>query len=306
MNSNSILELSLESLDQLSPSKTWSLGDYVSAACLLEAAAPKAGNVHPSARFDDMDYEDFRVSARVVGNVFDRSSDQSIGELVKSAVIATQTHVGKNTNLGILLLVGPLAVASKKVDAYDGPTYFDRLQSALVAELQSLRSGDSCAIYQAIAIANPGGMGQVDEMDVRQQPPADLLSAMRLAASRDDIAKQYVSGFSDVFELAVKIDDYRHARRFGWFNTLVQVQLERLASYPDSLIARKCDHEIVERVQTLAKSALIASTLDDDKAQNTAWLQFDDFLRADGHRRNPGTTADLLAAAAFVALVNRG
>jgi triphosphoribosyl-dephospho-CoA synthase len=33
-----------------------------------------------------------------------------------------------------------------------------------------------------------------------------------------------------------------------------------------------------------------------------AYLDFDAFLRSDNHARNPGTTADLIAAALFVAL----
>ena len=33
--------------------------------------------------------------------------------------------------------------------------------------------------------------------------------------------------------------------------------------------------------------------------------EFDAFLRADGHRRNPGTTADMIAAVLFAALRDR-
>jgi triphosphoribosyl-dephospho-CoA synthase len=42
-----------------------------------------------------------------------------------------------------------------------------------------------------------------------------------------------------------------------------------------------------------------------DPDWNQSWIDFDRWLRADGHRRNPGTTADLIAAALMVALVRQ-
>ena len=44
------------------------------------------------------------------------------------------------------------------------------------------------ACYAAIRIANPGGMGKVDEQDLTTEPNITLLQAMRLAEQRDRIA----------------------------------------------------------------------------------------------------------------------
>ncbi len=307
MNSFRLLDLALDDLDRVAPDASWNMGEYVTAACLLEAAAPKAGNVHPRASFDDMNYEDFRRSAQVVGNVFDRSDNQSIGSLVLSAVQATHAEVGKNTNLGIVLLLAPLTVSVRQIQPNAESNFRDRWKRALASKLESLTVNDSQLIYQAIAIAKPGGIGRVEQMDIREAPPDDLLDAMRLAAAWDDIAKQYATGFLDVFELSAKIDAYRQQQSLGWLSTLVSIQVERLASHGDSLIARKNNGCIVEQVQQLANSIarLAPAAQDRDDLTSTAtWRQLDDYLRADGHRRNPGTTADLLAAATFVSLLS--
>ena len=69
----------------------------------------------------------------------------------------------------------------------------------------------------------------------------------------------------------------------------------------DTLIRRKCGdalfHEAACRAEYLMKSDF------QPNAQTGKLLaDLDAWLRADGHRRNPGTTADLIAAIWFIAL----
>ncbi len=304
MNTLDLLSLSLDALDRLLPDQSWGLGEHVIAACLLEASAPKAGNVHPEARFDDMDYEDFRRSAQTTGEVFNRSRNASCGSLILSAVQATHDEIGKNTNLGIVLLLAPLVVTARPHLSNSGPAFCVRWRQTLATTLGSLTADDSAKIYQAISIANPGGLGRVEQMDVQHSPPEDLMAAMRFAAAWDDVAKQYVTNFSDVFALSVRIDFYRQSKQLGWFDSLSIVHVERLASHGDTLIARKNNEAIVEDVKKLATLTLqTGSSNKDDWMRRPELKQLDDFLRADGHRRNPGTTADLLAAAVFVSLL---
>jgi triphosphoribosyl-dephospho-CoA synthase len=76
-----------------------------------------------------------------------------------------------------------------------------------------------------------------------------------------------------------------------------------LAEYPDSLIARKCGSEIAAEASCRAAKALtLRHTF--DMAYRSELAEFDAWLRADGHRRNPGTTADLVAATLFVAEID--
>jgi triphosphoribosyl-dephospho-CoA synthase len=157
-------------------------------------------------------------------------------------------------------------------------------------------------VYEAIRLAQPGGLGEVEQMDVHDPPPANLLAAMRLAADRDLVARQYANGFHQVLhEIAPRFNHY--ALQCGWtlMNTIVRVHLELLSEHEDSLIVRKCGREMAQRVSRLAEQALGAGG-PGDEAYEAAVADLDFFLRSDGTRRNPGTTADLIAAALFAEL----
>ena len=303
MNKSHFLDPHFEALDRISPEESWTSGDFVTAACLLEASAPKAGNVHPGASFDDMDFQDFRRSAFLVGEVFDGNHTLSCGSLILLAVQATRDRVGKNTNLGIILLLAPLIIAARSLSSETASSFRSRWKRKLSETLVALTADDSSMIYKAISIAKPGGLGQVEQMDIQQTPPEDFLIAMRMAAELDDIAKQYTTDFDDIFRLSEQLDAYCK-EDLGWFNALCRVQLERLASHGDSLIARKNTLDLVDEVKNRAGIVLRSSSLARrDLVFQPEWKQFDEFLRADGHRRNPGTTADLLAAAILVSLM---
>jgi triphosphoribosyl-dephospho-CoA synthase len=89
----------------------------------------------------------------------------------------------------------------------------------------------------------------------------------------------------------------------GWTltETIVRTHLELLAEHPDSLIARKCGLELAKKVSAMAGRAL-ESGLPGDADYYAAAADLDFWLRSDGNRRNPGTTADLVAAGLFAAL----
>ncbi len=168
--------------------------------------------------------------------------------------------------------------------------------------LENLTSHDSRQIYRAIQLAKAGGLGQVEDMDIHSQPPENILDAMRIASAWDDIAAEYINGFCGVFAMAGRLKALRSEADGDWLTAICRLQVERLAEYGDSLIARKNDASIVEKVKQLAKAAIRNSTND---SMTNAYAELDTFLRADGHRRNPGTTADLLAAATFIAMLER-
>jgi len=80
-------------------------------ACLLEVSAPKPGNVSPGRHFADLTYEDFLTSAVAIGPAFTRVADQPVGETIRQAIEMTACWTKTNTNLGIVLLLAPLARA---------------------------------------------------------------------------------------------------------------------------------------------------------------------------------------------------
>src|SRR3954464_731850 len=85
-------------------------------ACVLEATARKPGNVHRFADFDDLTHLDFLLSATAIAPVMDEAPRRRAGETVLEAVQATRRVTATNTNLGIVLLLAPLASVSPGED----------------------------------------------------------------------------------------------------------------------------------------------------------------------------------------------
>src|ERR1700761_9456548 len=82
-------------------------------SCVEELAAAKPGNVHVHAAGHGMTVTDFTRSAAVSAPMLCRAG-ASLGERIRDAEAATRRAVGQNTNLGILLLCGPLAMAAER------------------------------------------------------------------------------------------------------------------------------------------------------------------------------------------------
>ncbi len=264
-------------------------------ACVLEATAPKPGNVHRGADFEDMSYLDMVLAASLIGREMEQAArGQSLGRTVLQAVEAIRRHIGRNTHLGTLLLLAPLARLP-----------LDRLHvQGVQQELRQMAPEDAAAVYQAIRRAAPGGLGRVQQYDVHQDAPDDLLQAMDIAAQRDRVARQYTTGFADVFQVVVPEMEKNILRNLGLSPAIVHTYLQLLARWPDSLIVRKCGLEVAQNVSALAQRIVEQFTPGSPEYYfQVAELDF--YLRSDGHQRNPGTTADLIAAGLFV-LLRRG
>ena len=268
-----------------------SLGQMATLACLLEVSAPKPGNVHRGADFEDLTFYDFQKSAVAIGPVFDQAEKYRVGGIVLAALQATQAVVSTNTNLGLTLLMAPLAKT----------TAFDKVAMQIV--LNELNAEDAQDVYQAIALAGAGGLGQVESMDVAAAAPESLLEAMYAAEERDLIAAQYGNGFVDLFADAVRPLREKLASGAILTEAIVETHVQFMSRHPDSLIARKCGVEIAEEAARRAHVVVDARAQDLDLyARELSELDF--WLRSDGHRRNPGTTADFIGAAIFVGLID--
>jgi triphosphoribosyl-dephospho-CoA synthase len=270
----------------------FSIGQCATLACILEATAPKVGNVHRGADFADLTLHDFLVSAVAIAPAIEAAAENGVGQAVLAAIRATRTVVATNTNLGIVLLLAPLATV---------PAGQALSTQSLHKYLHSLTAADAAAVYEAIHLAQPGGMGKVKEMDVAADPPPDLLAAMRAAEGRDLIAQQYATDFSLVLDEVVPQLVAGRTRGWSLTDTIIHTHLTLLARHPDSLVARKCGMEVAKQASALASQVLSVGE-PPDEAYYEAVADFDFWLRSDGHRRNPGTTADLIAAGLFAAL----
>lgn len=260
-------------------------------ALLLEVAGtPKPGNVDRRRDLDDLRFEHFLAGAvGAAPGLRTAAAGAPVGEAFERAVAGMARQSAGNTQFGCLLLLVPLVRAAARDDlSPDG--------AASVAE--STTVDDAVAFYRAfehvaVAVADPPA--ETPELDVRRGADAEsalrergltLVDVMELSAPADRNAVEWTTGFEDTFAAAsdVLADDGpptdRAARAF----------LDLLADRPDTLVATQHGDEVAHEV------AEQAAAVDDLDEAETLAAEF----AAEGI--NPGTTADLTAAALFVAL----
>jgi triphosphoribosyl-dephospho-CoA synthase len=137
---------------------------------------------------------------------------------------------------------------------------------------------------------------------VRDEPRVTLREAMAAAAERDTVAAEYVTDYAVTFELglpalAAALDHGLRPR-----DATVELALRILADVPDTLIARKRGAKAAESVAAGARQVLAADGMRRTPGRK-ALAEFDASLRQEGNALNPGTTADLVTAVLFVALL---
>lgn len=262
----------------------------VTMACLLDVLAPKPGNVHRGADFEDMTFMDFAASAVAIGPSIADANKQRLGKTILDAIQATRNVVSTNTNLGIVLCLAPL---SSVRDAADRPAALGKL-------FDSLTSEDSKDVFNAIRLAKPGGLGEVAEMDVNAKPEApDLMYAMELSRERDRVAELYVTNFRLLFDfVAPRL--YLNCEKRGLIDGIVTTFVETLSTHIDTLILRKCGQKVAQEAADRAKRALDAS----EQNSHNLLSDLDFWLRSDNNRRNPGTTADIITSGIYLGLLD--
>ena len=267
--------------------RPWSRGWCSALAGILEAAAAKPGNVHPTESFPDLSFADLTAAAVATVDAMDRARHRPLGQTILAAVRASRAATSSNANLGIILLVAPLAAA-------EGPM----TPAAVETALERLGPADATAVWEAIAVARPGGLGESAAWDLAGPPPEDIREAMRHAAGRDSIARLWAEGYAPLF--AGPVADLAAAIGAGAAleDAVIETHLRQLAREPDSLIARRHGLAAAEDVARRAR-VLIAGRRADEWPADLA--SFDGFLRRP-RRLNPGTTADLVAAAIYILL----
>jgi len=263
-------------------------------ACGLDVAVRKPGNVSVHSAGHRMQAGQFLDSAAAAADALcDRRL--GVGVRIEAAVAATRAAVGCNTNLGIVLLCVPLAVAWERAPMATAAG----LRAALGRLLGELDVADARAAYRAIALASPGGLGQAQAQDVHEEPQVGLRDAMGLAADRDSIARQYRDGFRDI------LDDGLHAlfeapAPGATLGDLVQhIYVSLLARWPDSHIVRKLGAGVAHTVTDEAACWWSRLREDFSAGRSEAFAAWDKSLKERGI--NPGTSADMTVATLFCA-----
>ena len=267
-------------------------------ACLLEVSAPKPGNVSPFAGFRDASYEDFLASAAAIGPALTAAGERPLGATIQAAVEATARWAPSNTNLGLVLLLAPLARAALTPG---GASLRDRLAATLAATTVA----DARDTYAAIRLGAPGGLGRAPDQDVAGTPTATLRDVMAMAVERDAIAREYASDFRTTFELGAPALRAALADRLPWRDAVVETYLTLLAAAPDTHIARKLGLPAAVTVQQRGRSVLDAGGVR-TAAGREAIAALDGELRDEANTLNPGATADLTGAAIYLVLLEGG
>lgn len=260
-------------------------------ACITEIGALKPGNVSVYADGHGMKAEDFIRSAQHVAVVMG-TPGLSVGERILRSVELTRQAVACNTNLGIILLCAPLVQAALR--QHGAP-----LRDGVRAVLRDLDVRDAEYAYQAIRLAGPGGLGRSERHDVHDAPTVTLLEAMVAARERDRIARQYATGFEDVFDFGVPFLEEALARWRSEEWAAVMVYLGFLARFPDTHIQRKFGPATAAEVQRRTKrvAARLQRCCRPEEAVPLL-MRFDAELKQAG--LNPGTSADLTVATLLV------
>ncbi|TKT69355.1 triphosphoribosyl-dephospho-CoA synthase [Aquamicrobium sp. LC103] len=257
-------------------------------ACRAEIEALKPGNVHVFSDGHRMTADQFRSSARVSAP-FVAAASRTVGERILEAVRATRQALGINTNLGIVLLCAPLARAAER-----SGSLHENLRNVLAA----LTVADARDAFEAIVLASPAGLGEAPAHDVREVPSVTLLEAMRAAADRDTIARQYVGDFVDVFDIGMTAHRQAEEHGEGGMWPVVHTYMAFLASLPDSHVARKFGADLAREICDEAAEALARLGAAEGEDERIRLLSaFDASLKE--RNINPGTSADLTVASVF-------
>ncbi len=268
------------------------LADILRETCLLEIRALKPGNVGLHGDGHGMQAEDFTKSAHAIAMPM-TTPHLGVGDRILWGTLATQHVVNCNTNLGIILLCAPLIQAAWNEVNTNSEKFV--LCAGLQNVLAQLDQEDTEQTYKAIRLANPGGLGKAEKFDVKDTPAITLLQAMQEAAGWDSIARQYATGFADIFSIGVPVFEAALAHGLTEEWATAACYLQWLTNVPDTHVARKYGTEVAEDLRSEARqytNDFIHAA--DPQSIGASLLQWDVDLKQRGI--NPGTSADLTVA----------
>ncbi len=305
------------------------ISDHVSnclqLAVLLEVSAyPKPGNVHRTTNFAETRYEHFLASAVALSSHFRYAAQMGarvsqkrvtvnhigIGKIIKDAVRDIRAwQRDKNTLLGSILLLSPMAAAAGLTIGRKAAFSADTFRADLKSVVKSTNPRDAVHVFDAISMAEPGGLGSAPRLDVRDSRSRqrilaqgiNLYEIFEISAPWDSISAEWVNDFHVTFDIGYPYFK-RAIKETGDTNTSsVHTFLKILSEVPDALVARKTGKRKAEWVSNQARTVLDAGGLITPKGRKSLF-ELDRKLHDSSHKLNPGTTADITSAVLALAI----
>lgn len=275
------------------------------ASALEVSGYPKPGNVHRTRDFEDMEFEDFVISGIVIGDTIEKATSKvdknslqnaGLGKYILEAVKETDKWIANNTNLGIVMMITPIACGAAISDD------FSQLRKNTAELMKATTVEDAVDLYDAINIADAGGMGDQDEYDVASENAKEelrtnkqtMFDVLEISAPWDRLANEMTTGMPVVFEKGYPT--YSGLKKTMKANdACVLTFLTILSETPDTLISRKYGDKKADEISSQTRELL---SFKDDESFSDKLNEFDNYLYE--NKLNPGTTADLTAASIFV------
>jgi triphosphoribosyl-dephospho-CoA synthase len=270
-------------------------------ALLLEVSAyPKPGNVDRTHDFRNTSYEHFIASSVAVYPVLREAAvgDRGVGELIRAGVeesIAWQR--GGNTHFGALLLLMPLTMAAGACERTD----MQELKREADEIMRNTSVDDAIEVYRAFSKGKVKVRRDVPEFDVMAEDSLNelrekglsLYDVLSLSASYDLISRELVCGFKKTFGAALDLNDFAEAENIN--EAVSHAYLKLLSETEDTFVkvgfGTETSRYVKERAKEIVTSGYKLKEIE----------EFDEELIQ--KEINPGSTADIIAAALFIAIL---
>ena len=288
-------------------------------AILLEVSAAKPGNVNFTVGFEGTRVEHFLASAVAAAPSFEEAANRGIavsekklsvndvgmGQIIKKcAVDINAWQKGGNTILGTVILFMPIAVAAGMTPVKGNfDLDFSHLRENLKLAVESTTPEDALHLYEAIDIAKPSGLNGAPDLDVHDphskerilKENVSLYEVFKIAAGYDDVCSEWVNNYPITFNLAYPyLSEQLKSRALN--TAIVHTFLKVLSEHPDTFIARKVGYEKACEISLDAKKVMELGGVETSNGRKSL-REFDRKLRESANLLNPGTTADITAAA---------
>jgi len=295
-------------------------------AILLEVSTEKPGNVTLTSSFESTNCQHFLASAVAARPALQEAanrgasvaenklsmSEAGLGQLIKACVVDVDAwQRGGNTILGTIMLLVPIALASGMTPTNENYLFdFSVLRKNIDMAIKSTTALDSFHLYEAVEIASPSALNDAPDFDVTDprskerliRQNVSLFEVFKIASAYDDICAEWVNNYPVTFYLAYPY--LMEQLKSKTLNTaVVHTFLKILSERPDTFIARKVGKEKAREVSEDAKTVLELGGLETEEGQKSL-KKFDFKLRLSQNKCNPGTTADLTAAALALCILS--